>query len=269
MIVDIDQAVPLPLAARYDICIAGGGVAGIVLAYTLAGRGKRILLLEAGGYEFSENSQSLYSGANIGREYFDLDVTRLRYLGGTSNHWAGVCRPLDVHDFKRRDHIDGSGWPIGITDIQPYLSEAREIMEISDFPAEPALNGTGGRLKEIAFRQGGRSASYPAQHRHRRRRQRLRRRSLERPDSGLRHIGQLPADVQRRHPDQAGLQGRQRLDSDGPQQRGRQRLTELALHPTRKRRHLRGREHIPRADHQGDTPGRGARGHRQRGAPAR
>lgn len=152
MIVDIDQAVPLPLAAGYDICIAGGGVAGIVLAYTLAGRGKRILLLEGGGYEFSENSQSLYSGANIGREYFDLDVTRLRYLGGTSNHWAGVCRPLDVHDFKRRDHIDGSGWPIGITDIQPYLSEAREIMEISDFPAEPALNGSGGRLKEFAFR---------------------------------------------------------------------------------------------------------------------
>ena len=89
MIVDIDQAVPLPLAARYDICIAGGGVAGIVLAYTLAGRGKRILLLEAGGYEVSENSQSIYSGANIGREYFDLDVTRLRYLGGTSNQWGG------------------------------------------------------------------------------------------------------------------------------------------------------------------------------------
>ncbi len=33
MIVDMNQTAPLPLAARYDACIAGGGVAGIVLAF--------------------------------------------------------------------------------------------------------------------------------------------------------------------------------------------------------------------------------------------
>ena len=151
MILDIDQVAVLPLARRYDVCIAGGGVAGIVLAHALASRGKRVLLLEAGGYEFSQSSQSLYSGANIGGEYFPLDSTRLRYFGGTSNHWTGLCRPLDKYDFERRDHIDASGWPIDITDLQPYLSEACEILEISDFPADVVLKNSGGRLKEVFF----------------------------------------------------------------------------------------------------------------------
>lgn len=149
MIVDIDQVDSLPLAARYDVCIAGGGVAGIVLATTLAERGQRVLVLEAGGLDFSEDSQAVYGGDIVGRDYFDLDTTRLRYLGGTSNHWAGLCRPLDAHDFEKRDYIDGSGWPIDIGDLQQYLPEALRIMEIAAFQPEPALSGSNGMLKEV------------------------------------------------------------------------------------------------------------------------
>lgn len=152
MIVDIDRVASLPIAEHYDICIAGGGVAGIVLAHRLADRGQRILLLEAGGYEFSETSQGFYSGTSIGREYFDLGATRLRYFGGSSNHWGGWCRPLDQYDFEKRNHIGGSGWPIGISDLRPYLTETRKILELADFPSESVLNASGGRLKEVFFR---------------------------------------------------------------------------------------------------------------------
>ena len=152
MIVDIDQAAPIPLAARYDACIAGGGVAGIVLAFSLARRGRRILVLEAGGLEFSDESQSLYRGTNVGHDYFDLDASRLRFLGGTSNHWGGWCRPLDAYDFEALDHIERSGWPIDISDLEPYLPEARDILEIAEFPPEATLGGSDGRLKEIFFR---------------------------------------------------------------------------------------------------------------------
>ncbi len=154
MIVDIDQAAALPPAARYDVCIAGGGVAGITLAHRLAGQGRRVLLLEAGGLEYSDQSQSFYSGANIGYDYFDLDFGRLRFLGGTSNHWSGRCRPLDARDFERHAHVEGSGWPIGISDLEPYVEEARDIVEIPEFPPDVELEGSDGLLKEIYFHRG-------------------------------------------------------------------------------------------------------------------
>lgn len=152
MIFDFDQALPSSSSTKYDICIAGGGVAGIVLAITLASRGKRIALLEAGGVDLSVKSQELYTGENIGLEYFGLDECRLRYLGGTSNHWGGRCRPLDAHDFEQRDYIADSGWPIDIGDLQPYLAEARGVLELEDFPSETPLVGSNGKLIEPLFR---------------------------------------------------------------------------------------------------------------------
>jgi hypothetical protein len=152
MIFDIDQVDSLPDVERYDVCVAGGGVAGIVLAHSLAERGRRVLILEAGGLEWEEESQNVYQGVNVGRPYFDLDVCRLRFLGGTSNHWAGQCRPLDWYDLVKHDHIDGSGWPIGIEQIQPYLAPARRILELDPFPEEAALPSSDGNLKEAIFR---------------------------------------------------------------------------------------------------------------------
>ncbi len=109
MIFDLNKTPPPPDSEVYDVCVAGGGVAGIILAINLAARGRRVALLEGGDFEFSEESQRVYEGPILGRSYFDLDSARLRYLGGTSNHWAGWCRPLDAHDFERRPHIPHSG----------------------------------------------------------------------------------------------------------------------------------------------------------------
>ncbi|MGF1454950.1 MAG: FAD-dependent oxidoreductase [Alphaproteobacteria bacterium] len=136
----------------YDVCIAGGGVAGLVLATQLADRGKRILLLEAGELEYTDRSQSLYEGDSVGREYVPLDATRMRYLGGSSNHWQGWCRPLDPADFERRDHIPESGWPISYADMRRYQSTAAEILEVEDFP-DPEQQGSGNQpIRDITFR---------------------------------------------------------------------------------------------------------------------
>lgn len=152
MILDIDQADPLPVAEHYDVCIAGGGVAGITLALRLAEQKKRVLLLEAGGYEFSEASQAVYRGDNVGYSYHDLETARLRFLGGSSGHWNGQCRPLDSHDFLPRDHIPDSGWPIRAADIEPYLAPAMGILELDDFPAPSVVPESNGYLREITFR---------------------------------------------------------------------------------------------------------------------
>ena len=109
------------------------------------------MLLEAGGRAVSDLSQDVYRGDNVGRSYFDLDATRLRYFGGTSNHWAGFCRPLDASDFARHDHIDGSGWPIDKTNLDPYLTAALRILEVTPIPKSTTLPGSNGQLEEIFF----------------------------------------------------------------------------------------------------------------------
>jgi choline dehydrogenase-like flavoprotein len=116
---------------RFDVCVCGGGVAGITLALALAQRCS-VVLLEGGGHEYSYDSQSLYKGRNVGLEYFDLAGTRLRFFGGSSNHWEGWLCPLDPHDFEPAPYAGHPGWPIAAADLDPYLEATRTILDISD-----------------------------------------------------------------------------------------------------------------------------------------
>ncbi|MGI9262349.1 MAG: FAD-dependent oxidoreductase, partial [Woeseiaceae bacterium] len=86
-----------------DICIVGAGAAGISMALELAGSGLQVILLEAGGMRYEPDSQEQYRGENIGEPYFPLEAARLRYFGGTTGHWAGLCSPFDEIDFQVRD----------------------------------------------------------------------------------------------------------------------------------------------------------------------
>jgi choline dehydrogenase-like flavoprotein len=110
-----------------DICLIGGGAAGITIARELAGSALRVCLVEGGGaqYEYLE-SQQLYAGTSVGAPVA-LEAGRLRFLGGTTNHWGGRCAPLDELDFQPRDWVPHSGWPIGRAELDPYYLRAREV----------------------------------------------------------------------------------------------------------------------------------------------
>lgn len=153
MLRDLQQGVSDADPASFDVCIAGAGMAGITLAVALAAKGRSVVMLEGGGLEFDERSQSLYRGTNTGRSYFDLDTARLRFLGGTSNHWGGRCRPLDPIDFRVRDYIPMSGWPIDATALQPYQSEVAELVGISDDFSDIELPSPSDRLDRIRFHE--------------------------------------------------------------------------------------------------------------------
>ena len=136
----LTDARTLASGSRFDVdlCIIGGGAAGITIAMELIDSGLRILLVESGGTDPDKATHDLAAGESIGRPATTLDTPvrldqmRLRYLGGTTNHWAGFCRPLSRIDFEPRDHLRVSGWPITYDDMVPYWERAAEWVRISD-----------------------------------------------------------------------------------------------------------------------------------------
>lgn len=132
MLIDLELLESDPFKNNhYDVCIFGTGPAGMSLALSLPGD-LRVLLIEGGGAVSSDKSQSLYHGKNVGHDYFDLSVTRLRFLGGSSNHWGGLCRPLDSIDFTAKSYEKLSGWPINKMDLDEFLNETKSILDIPD-----------------------------------------------------------------------------------------------------------------------------------------
>jgi choline dehydrogenase-like flavoprotein len=114
-----------------DLCIIGAGAAGITLARAFAGTSVQVVVLESGGTALDGETQALYQGESVGLPYFDLDAARLRYFGGSTNHWGGLCLTFRALDFEARDWIPGSGWPIGLDDLEPHYGEARRIVQLS------------------------------------------------------------------------------------------------------------------------------------------
>lgn len=121
---------PQDITIDADLCIIGAGAAGITLARRLRGHGHRICLIESGGFEESQPVQDLYKGRLAGLPYVDLDMARLRFFGGTTNHWEGMCVPLMAMDFDRRSAVPLSGWPISYTDVARYYVEAQEACQL-------------------------------------------------------------------------------------------------------------------------------------------
>lgn len=131
----------------YDFCIIGAGPAGITLALRLAGNGRRVLLLEGGGREYSQPSQTLYNCTSTGMNVY-AEETRLRFLGGTSNHWAGRCRPFEKSDFDVPPPINLPGWPIAFSEMERYLPAA---MAIVDLPADSGFKAINASMEGDDF----------------------------------------------------------------------------------------------------------------------
>lgn len=113
-----------------DVCVIGGGMAGLAIAIELDRQGISTLVLESGGHEPDEQTRDLYRGDAIGIPYLYADGCRSRFLGGSSNCWGGWCRPLQAHDFETRPWIPNSGWPISIDDLRPYYTRTHGFLKL-------------------------------------------------------------------------------------------------------------------------------------------
>jgi choline dehydrogenase-like flavoprotein len=118
----------------YEICIVGAGPAGLSLAAELSKARLQICVLESGQWEKTRHADELKTILTEG----DIPVkphSRERLVGGASLTWDGLSAPFDEIDFRCRPWVPCSGWPLPLSDLQPYYERAAEDY---GFPA-PAL----------------------------------------------------------------------------------------------------------------------------------
>ena len=117
-----------------DVCIVGGGAAGVTVALELLASGKSVLVLESGGHAEKAETQSLYAGETADADMHPPpDKYRYRVFGGSTTIWGGRCIPYDPIDFEKRDYVPGSGWPFSHVELAPHYPRANELVEAGKF----------------------------------------------------------------------------------------------------------------------------------------
>jgi choline dehydrogenase-like flavoprotein len=124
------RTIPMGTVLESEICVVGAGAAGIAIAREFNGGALRVAVVESGDLSPDAATQALAAGESVGQRYFALDTTRLRFFGGSTNHWGGMCRPFDDIDFEARDWIPHSGWPIGKAELRPYYVRAQDVCQL-------------------------------------------------------------------------------------------------------------------------------------------
>lgn len=122
-------------AGNWDVCIVGSGVAGTILAVSLAKAGKKVLIIEAGGNVPDYAIENFVNTTQVSGDT-DLRFGFTRQVGGATNLWAGRLTPLEAIDFELRAEIPESGWPISREDLIPYYNRASDILglrNVGDF----------------------------------------------------------------------------------------------------------------------------------------
>ena len=122
---------------EYDVCIVGAGAAGISLSLEFADGSDRICVVEAGGFGYDKETQQLLEGNLAGDSYPRLRDTRLGAFGGTTNVWAGWCRPLDETDFQGKSWISENGWPFDRDELVPFYRRAHAVCGLGEFEYDP------------------------------------------------------------------------------------------------------------------------------------
>ena len=128
-----------------NICIVGGGPAGITLALELARTGQSILLLESGDLAAHDDAQALNVGEVVDEAlHSPPDKYRQRGFGGSTAIWGGRCVPFDPIDFAARPWMEHSGWPISYDDVESYYPAANALCEAGEYEYDARLATPGG-----------------------------------------------------------------------------------------------------------------------------
>jgi len=131
-----------PISESADVCIIGSGCGGGASAKILAEAGKKVIVVEEGGYytsaDFDGTEQTAYQKLyqrRAGQATEDLSVTVLqgRCVGGsTTVNWMTSLRTPEftLNDWKTRFGVEG----LGPRDLEPYFDRVERYLNVHPEP---------------------------------------------------------------------------------------------------------------------------------------
>ncbi len=148
---------------RSDYCIAGTGVAGILLGYRLASSGKKIVLFDQGhrysledrfdmiarqketlndftDYNDDEKEGTItpHTSASAGETVAVWNHIRLFGIGGSALHFEGnMMRPIESDMRVRTLYGYGRDWPITYGELEPWLLKAEKEIGVAGAEDNP------------------------------------------------------------------------------------------------------------------------------------
>jgi choline dehydrogenase-like flavoprotein len=133
----------MPAQNHYDIIIIGSGAGGGTLAYQLAPSGKKILILERGGFVPRE-LDNWSSRAAVREEKYHapehwLDSSGNEFqpgthynVGGNTKFYGAALFRMREQDFGNIRHFGGisPAWPISYDELELYYTQAEYLYEV-------------------------------------------------------------------------------------------------------------------------------------------
>ncbi len=131
------------MPTHYDVAIIGTGAGGGTLAWALAPTGKKILVLERGGYVPRERENWDTRAVNVEGRYNTKEVWRdgdgnalhphtNYWVGGNTKFYGAALFRLRREDFGELKHGGGvsPAWPITYEDLEPYYLRAERLYHV-------------------------------------------------------------------------------------------------------------------------------------------
>ncbi len=142
------------MSDHHDIIIIGTGAGGGTIARALASTGKRILILERGGWlprekeNWDPRAVMLDARYKSGETYIDKDGGEFKpsahyFVGGNTKFYGAALIRMRKEDFGEMKHHGGvsPAWPIGYDEIEPYYTAAERMYNVHGLrgsdPTEP------------------------------------------------------------------------------------------------------------------------------------
>jgi choline dehydrogenase-like flavoprotein len=135
MLIDLQHIVDSSrIPSHSSVCIAGAGVAGLLLATALADVGIDVHLLEAGGHRNEDRSQSIYAAEMAASIHQGTTLGRFRVFGGSSTRWGGQILPFAEEVFSPTAELSPISWPICSDVLKPFYNTIEKILGVDDLP---------------------------------------------------------------------------------------------------------------------------------------
>ena len=142
------------MSAHYDLIIIGSGAGGGTLARHLAPSGKKILILERGGWLPREPENWSAEEVFVKNRYVSSDTWHDKdgrafqpgvhyFVGGATKLYGAALYRLRKEDFGELKHYDGisPAWPISYDEMEPYYTKAEQMYCVhgarGEDPTEP------------------------------------------------------------------------------------------------------------------------------------